>query len=60
MTMTSTMSPTARLCYWVTSTHYEEISVEVRQETVTLLYDQVGCMLASKDGAHSSRLVSLP
>jgi 2-methylcitrate dehydratase PrpD len=45
--MASTTNPTATLCHWVSSTHYEDIPAEVRQETVTLLYDQVGCMLAS-------------
>ena len=45
--MASTTSPTARLCHWVCSTHYGNLPAEVRQETVTLLYDQMGCMLAS-------------
>jgi 2-methylcitrate dehydratase PrpD len=45
--MASTTSPTATLCHWVCSTPYGDLPVEVRQETVTLLYDQVGCMLAS-------------
>ena len=41
--MASTTSPTAMLCHWVCSTAYGDLPVEVRQETVTLLYDQVGC-----------------
>jgi len=45
--MASTTSPTATLCHWVCSTPYGDLPAEVRQETVTLLYDQVGCMLAS-------------
>jgi 2-methylcitrate dehydratase PrpD len=35
------------LCHWVYSTSYGDLPAEVRQERVTLLYDQVGCMLAS-------------
>jgi hypothetical protein len=31
----------------VCSTPYGDLPAEVRQETVTLLYDQVGCMIAS-------------
>ena len=45
--MASTTSPTTTLCHWVCSTLYADLPVEVRQETVTLLYDQVGCMLVS-------------
>jgi 2-methylcitrate dehydratase PrpD len=45
--MASTTNPTAALCHWACSTRYEDLPAEVRQETVTLLYDQVGCMLAS-------------
>jgi hypothetical protein len=45
--MASTASPTATLCHWVCSTRYGDLPAEVRQETVTLLYDQVGCMIAS-------------
>jgi hypothetical protein len=37
--MASTTSPTATLCHWVCSTPYEGLPIEVRQETVTLLYD---------------------
>jgi hypothetical protein len=35
--MASTSSPTATLCHWVRSTHYNDLPAEVRQETVTLL-----------------------
>ena len=45
--MASTTHSTTTLCQWVYSTHYEDLPAEVRQETVTLRYDQVGCMLAS-------------
>jgi hypothetical protein len=45
--MATTTSPTAQWWHWVCSTHDEDLPAEVRQETVTLLYDQVGCMLAS-------------
>jgi 2-methylcitrate dehydratase PrpD len=45
--MAATTSPTATLCHWVRSTRYGDLPAEVRQETVTLLYDQVGCMIAS-------------
>jgi hypothetical protein len=45
--MASTTSATATLSHWVCSTPYGDRPAEVRQETVTLLYDQVGCMLAS-------------
>jgi 2-methylcitrate dehydratase PrpD len=45
--MASTTSPTTTLCHWVCSTRYGDLPTEVRQETVTLLYDQVGCMIAS-------------
>jgi len=39
--------PTSKLCEWVCSTRYEDLPVAVRKETVTLLYDQVGGMIAS-------------
>ena len=39
--------PTSELCRWVYSTGYRELPQEVRQEAVTLLYDQVGCMIAT-------------
>jgi 2-methylcitrate dehydratase PrpD len=45
--MVSTPSPTATLCHWICSTRYGDLPADVRQETVTLLYDQVGCMIAS-------------
>ena len=40
-------SPTAKLCEWVCSTRYEDLPAEVRKETVTILYDHVGGMIAS-------------
>ena len=45
--MTETSGPTARLCQWVDNTTYENIPEGVRRETVTLLYDQLGGMIAS-------------
>ena len=45
--MVSTTNPTATLCHCVCSTRYGDLPAEVRRETVTLLYDQVGCMIAS-------------
>jgi 2-methylcitrate dehydratase PrpD len=45
--MAISISPTSKLCQWVCSTQFEDIPAEVREETVTLLYDQVGCMIAS-------------
>ena len=39
--------PTAQLCEWVCSTKFVDLPVAVQQETATLIYDQVGCMLAS-------------
>ena len=38
---------TAKLCHWLCSTGYEDLPDEVRKEAVTLLLDQVGCMIAS-------------
>src|SRR5919106_919639 len=45
--MASSAGPTSKLCQWINSTRYEAIPEEVRKETVTLLNDQVGCMIAS-------------
>ena len=45
--MTTNVGPTAMLCQWVCSSQYEDLPAEVRKDTVTLLYDQVGCMIAS-------------
>ena len=45
--MAAATGPTARLCQWANSTSYEEIPEGVREETITLLYDQVGGMIAS-------------
>lgn len=39
--------PTAALCRWACSTRHQDIPAEVRNETVTLTYDQVGGMIAS-------------
>ncbi len=45
--MAASAGPTSKLCHWINSTRYEAIPEEVRRETTTLLYDQVGCMIAS-------------
>ncbi len=45
--MTDKSAPTARLCEWACSTRYEDLPAEVRKETVTLTYDQVGGMIPS-------------
>jgi 2-methylcitrate dehydratase PrpD len=45
--MASGNGPTSKLCQWVCSTRYEDLPAGVREETVTLLYDQVGGMIAS-------------
>ncbi len=45
--MAATNDPTARLCQWVGETGYRDIPEGVRRETVTLLYDQLGGMIAS-------------
>ena len=39
--------PTAQLCDWVCSTKFEDLPPAVRKETASLIYDQVGCMIAS-------------
>ena len=45
--MPAANGPTARLCRWADETGYQDIPEEVRQESVTLLYDQLGGMIAS-------------
>ncbi len=45
--MVSNSGPTSKLCQWVCSTSYEDLPAAVREETVTILYDQVGGMIAS-------------
>ncbi len=45
--MAEANGPTAQLCHWAGSTRYEDIPEGVRRETVTLLYDQLGGMIAS-------------
>src|SRR5258706_11511220 len=47
MTMSDSAGPTSKLCNWAYSTRYEDLPAEVRKETVTVLYDQVGCMIAA-------------
>ena len=45
--MAAANGPTARLCRWAGETGYQDIPEGVRRETVTLLYDQLGGMIAS-------------
>ena len=45
--MAAATGPTATLCQWANATSYEDIPEGVRDETITLLYDQVGGMIAS-------------
>ncbi|MCH8897403.1 MAG: MmgE/PrpD family protein [Chloroflexi bacterium] len=45
--MAEANGPTAQICQWAGGTRYEDIPEEVRRETVTLLYDQLGGMIAS-------------
>ena len=45
--MAENIGPTAQLCRWADGVGYEDIPEEVRRETVTLLYDQLGGMIAS-------------
>ena len=45
--MAATNGPTARLCQWAGETKYQNIPENVRREAVTLLYDQLGGMVAS-------------
>ena len=39
--------PTAQICQWAGGTRYGDIPEEVRRETVTLLYEQLGGMITS-------------
>ena len=45
--MAEANGPTAQLCQWADTTKFQDIPERVRQETVTLLYDQLGGMIAS-------------
>ena len=45
--MAAGIGPTEALCQWVVSMRYEDLPAEVCREAVVLLYDQVGCMIAS-------------
>ena len=45
--MSVSTGSTVKLCGWICATRYEALSQEVRDETLTLLYDQVGAMIAS-------------
>src|SRR5689334_24053870 len=45
--MRAVSGPTAELCRWVCSTQRDDLPAAVRQEALTLLYDEVGCMIAS-------------
>ncbi len=39
--------PTVQLCNWACSTRYGDVPDEVRRDTVTILYDTIGGMVAS-------------
>src|SRR5262245_12775708 len=41
--------PSAKLCHWACTTQYQDIPAEVRKEAVTVLYDQVACMIAASN-----------
>src|SRR5262245_5265348 len=45
--MANAFAPTAKLCDWACSTQYQDLPVAVRKQAVTMLYDQVGGMIAS-------------
>ena len=45
--MSDKANPSQALANWVHKTRYDELPAEVRQETLKLLYDQVGGMLPS-------------
>ena len=45
--MKAVKNSTEILCDWVCNTGYGDIKTEVRQETLTMLYDTVGGMIAS-------------
>ena len=57
--MAISTGPTSKLCRWTCSTRYEDLPAEVRKETVTLLYDQVGGMIASATLPSCQPLVDL-
>jgi 2-methylcitrate dehydratase PrpD len=45
--MAATTGPSAVLCNWACNTRYEDLPEAVRKEARTVLYDQVGCMIAA-------------
>ena len=45
--MATSAGPSEKLCEWACNTHYEDLPAEVRKEAWTMLYDEVGCMIAS-------------
>src|SRR5262245_56980977 len=45
--MAASSDPTAQLCRWVCKTQYQDLPPEVRAESVTMLYDEVACMIAA-------------
>jgi len=45
--MATSTGPSEQLCLWVCATQYQDLPAEVRQEVLTVLYDQVGCMIAA-------------
>ncbi|MBI4189179.1 MAG: MmgE/PrpD family protein [Betaproteobacteria bacterium] len=57
--MAISTGPTSTLCRWACSTRYDDLPAEVRKETVTFLYDQVGGMIASATLPSCQPLVDL-
>ena len=45
--MAASAGPTAQLCRWACTTRYQDLPAEVRTESVTMLYDEVACMIAA-------------
>jgi 2-methylcitrate dehydratase PrpD len=58
-TMATHIGPTSELCHWVCSTQYNDLPDAVRKDTVTLLCDQVGAMIASANLPSCQPLVDL-
>ena len=57
--MTNSTGPTSALCRWTCSTQYDDLPAEIRKETVTLIYDQVGGMIPSAVLPSCQPLISL-
>src|SRR3954468_24183428 len=57
--MTTSSGPTSKLCEWAHATRFEDLPKEIHKETLTLLYDQVGGMIASATLPSCQPLVNL-